>query len=172
MCTSHNQLARRGHGTTRAALNGVKEIRNGFQHIERYAARLAEQREAIWGYLNWFAIYPERSQFQTCLLVPGICPDGTTEFELANPPHGKPFQAPVDHVVLTAFNTRVDLSELHRQIAQVTRNLEEILLPQFDGKPHESSTHLIVLTGTFATEQPEMSTDAGTGPFGTAARQA
>lgn len=126
------------------ALTDVKAARDGFQHFDDQAARIAGERKPVWGYINWAVISPETKTVHTCLLVPGGLPPGSTKFSFVNPA-GKPFHPPVDHILLHAFDKSIDLTELHRQLADVTQRLETILRPQFEGSEVNAATFLVLI---------------------------
>jgi hypothetical protein len=120
------------------------------------AARLAQGGDPVWGYLNWVVLHPEEKAARTCVLVPGSCGPGTTEFSVVNPA-GRVFHGPVDHILLHAFERTLDLSEIYRQISALKENFEAVLGPQFVGAQEGGSTFLITLDVTFEEEAGEPS---------------
>jgi hypothetical protein len=131
------------------AIAGVQAVRDGFQHIDDRAAGLAKRGETVWGYLSWAVLCPEKAEAQTCVLVSGSSGPDTTDYSMVNP-IGKPFHGPIDHITLHAHQHTVDMSELHRQIAILTRKFEDVFRPQFGELPVDSSAVLLSLTVSVA----------------------
>jgi hypothetical protein len=135
----------------RASLAGVKTLRDGFQHIDNFAMRTAEESKPVWGFLNWVRFEPGFRSGKTCVLAPTGTGVPSMHYSLVNP-LGRTAHSLIDHVTLNAFEKSVDLSELHRAIALAAQRFEEVLRPQFAGHPRELSA--LVAAFEFQTEEP------------------
>lgn len=127
------------------AVKPMKQLRDGFQHLDNKVLEAAGVRQPVWGYVNWVKIYPLDHRMHSCSLVPSVPGIGTSRFDLINPV-GRRFHSEVDHVTLSAFQTSADLSALHRIIRDLAGQLNEMLRPYVQGLPAGGDSFILGLT--------------------------
>jgi hypothetical protein len=144
------QLAKSGAEYTadirgfRAALKPLKTLRDGYQHLDNQAPKLAENGETVWGHLNWIAFHSSSKNIQTCLLVTGDNGKGESTFDVVNPV-GLAIRGPIDHIRLFAFGSSADLSELYHHLIAAVRELERVLGHQLPDQPQVVGGFLAIL---------------------------
>ncbi len=93
----------------------VEALRNFVQHLPGEVMALADTGRPIWGSLSWLWVPPDTqppAKIESVLLVPGTLAT-SKGYQMVNPA-GKTFRTPVDHITLSAGDTRSDLSEVTR----------------------------------------------------------
>lgn len=124
----------------------LKQMRNGFQHLDTQALREVDAGRTIWGTLRWVALHPDRTAMHTCLISPGtVRPEEGHTFEPFINPVGLPFEGQVDHVALLAFGEIAHISKIVRRAKEALHNYETVLAPQFAGHPAGISSFLFRL---------------------------
>lgn len=130
----------------RDALNGVKKLRDQYQHLDNNVDSALTEAGGVWGFVSWVTGTPaDHTKVHSHLLVPNSTVIGETYFPMVNPA-GKTMHGPIDHVTINAFGLSVSLSELHRGISSVIKQLETVLRPQFSGHEPAKASFLITLT--------------------------
>jgi len=66
---------------------------------------------------------------------------------------GKEFEVPIGLVTLQAYGIEVCLSELYKEMSSVISDLEDQLLPQFEGKPTHPGDFTIVIEIQFPRDE-------------------
>jgi hypothetical protein len=128
----------------RTALKPIKQLRDGYQHLDNHAPRIAENGDTVWGHLNWIALDSGSGAVRTCLLVTGDDGRATSNFSMVNPA-GKTLHGPIDHIVLHAFESSANLSEVYLQLISAVRGLERVLGHQVPDHPQAVGGFLVVL---------------------------
>lgn len=149
---SRNQAGRVDARSFLKAAKVLRELRDGFQHLDNFASKQAMSGNPIWGYLTWIATTPNPRRVETCVLVTGTHGPGKVFFKVVNP-SGLEIRGPFDHVTINAFSMEANLSGLHREIATFTANLEGVIGPQLPpDEPKRLPALLIRMTFGFDDE--------------------
>jgi hypothetical protein len=77
-------------------------------------------------------------------LVTGDDGKGESTFNVVNPV-GLAIRAPIDHILLFAFGSSADLSELYHQLVAAVRELERVLGHQTPDQPQPVGGFLAIL---------------------------
>ena len=105
-----------------AALQGVRDLRNVADHLDRRLQYVEAHRSPALGRLSWFTMTGDR-EGKSCLLVPGtMAPQAGGA--LPNPA-GKLFNPPTDHVTLAAGEYEVLLTQAFEVATRMVRAVEE-----------------------------------------------
>jgi hypothetical protein len=123
-------------------LSQAEALRNSIQHLPGDIQEYADRGTPTWGVLHWTRLDsdPNARQF---MLVPG----GTRSMKGLGPilsPAGRPFAYNPDHVTLTAFDAKADLSAIHRAVARYVPSLEVALVNAFKGQDERSGSDLLL----------------------------
>ena len=134
-------------------MSSIEDLRNGVQHLNTEINSLIASDLPVWGDLAWVAQPdPEKQELHCGLLTAGTVfqRDGSN---LVNPA-GRLFNAPIDHITLTAFGHSVNLSDTMAQVERLVRRLEgsieESVKQMPDASGHPGSDIVLVAVMDFS----------------------
>ncbi len=133
-----------------AELDGLEDIRNAVQHLDGEIDSLAQEGIAVWGSLTWYVPiqdHADRLQCKVYGLTPG--PLTTGQNVLWDHPQGETIERPLGRIRLHAHRKTLNLSKLRRLMESPIRYLEEILRPQFAGRPTSGADFMTGLPVNF-----------------------
>ena len=113
------------------AVSGIKSIRDGYQHLDNYAASLANEGEMVWGHISWATSPGDGKRFRVHSLTASMATPGQPPKQLVAPTSLP--TAPISDITLFAFGKSVNLSVIHTAIAEAAASFEAALSPQFEG---------------------------------------
>jgi hypothetical protein len=128
----------------KAAVDGLKDLRDKFQHLDVYAPKQGDADEPVWGDLSWLLYDPSTGHFYSSVLVTSSPTAEGMSHNFINP-LGKPIQSSPDLITLTAFGQEVNLCEIHRAMAEVVAEIGRVATLQFEGLPVNDSTMVLTL---------------------------
>ncbi len=131
----------------------IKDLRNGVQHLNTEIDKLVDLDLTVWGDVTWVAQPdPGKSELHSGLFAAGTV-FGRDSGDFVNPA-GKPFNAPIDHITLTAFGHSINLSATMAQVEQMVRSLEasiEVAVEQMpDAIGHPGSGLMVIMVIDFS----------------------
>lgn len=119
------------------ATSNVEKLRNIVQHLDSEIDNLVLRNEPVWGTIQWLVLVdPARLLIRACTIVVGSLFDATHPMQN---PSGKGLRATVDHVILTAGSTSVNLSGVFFAVEKLVKNLERSLELKFGDLPRHGS---------------------------------
>src|SRR5674476_686844 len=123
-------------------LSQAEALRNSIQHLPGDIQGYADRGTPTWGVLHWTRLDSD-SNARVFMLVPGATRSMSGLGPIVSP-SGRPFVYNPDHVTLTAFDAKADLSAIHRAVAGFLPSLEVSLMNAFSGQDERSGSDLLV----------------------------
>jgi hypothetical protein len=131
----------------------VLKLRNGVQHLPKEIHKLVQKNLPVWGALSWFAIIDIQAQIgRSCILGAGTFRQHLSTMKI---PVGKTIQAPIDCIVLSAYENDFELTEAVNLSFDLFREIERSLIKKIEGQETTESDFQMYLDLKFKDEVTE-----------------
>lgn len=130
----------------------LEGLRDSAQHLEERTKRAIEERLPFFGVLTWTSHVPEKpDRIWQHMLVMGASRDGAHTLPV---PLGRRIRGDVDHVILSAFGEKANISDAIRLADNVGAGIERTLASQVGASEPHFGADLLVRVELLVDSQP------------------